>query len=818
MTVFRWMKAHRIWCWGLLILLVAVSALGALRLRYKEDITDFLPVDADYRRSLAVYQDIAGGSKIAVAFTLAGGDGSASADSLLPAAMEAYVATLHRLDAEHWFDGLTARVGEDDILGVMDFCYAHLPLLLRPGELDAAALGDTAFLRARLTRSYEILTSQTGSVAGDFIDADPLGLFAPVGDRLRAFRPAMAMHLHDGYAFSADGSRSYISFESPFGNSETDRNGSLVALLQEVCDSVALTVPAVECHALGAPVVAVGNARLIRRDSVLALAIASVLILLALIRRFRDLRPLLSIVATTGFGFLFALGCLGWTLDSLSVIVLGIASMLIGIAANYPLHYECHLQEEGDAARTLRDLVTPLVIGNLTTIGAFLTLVPLSAVALRQLGLFAALMLAGTILFTVVWLPQMRTRPTGSARQQSDADSAPASRHPGRFGWSVPVFLIAGTLVLGWFSMHTEFDSDFTHINYMSPEIRADMERFAAEQGQDGGVQVYAVLTGDSAGPAAGRLTWLLDSLQRTGEVTSLHNPALLLPDAGEQQRRLEAWRAVWQTCGFIGADGEHSFGWYRMMDIARGIGFSSEAFGGFRTLLTDSLTLLAAEDFAPLTSTVLSRYVGDGNMLLQATVLRENVAGVEEALRSVSSGNLLVFDQPSLNARIANALTGSFNWIGFLCGAIVFLFLWASFRRLEIALIAFLPMVIGWIWILGLMRIFGIQFNIVNIILATFIFGQGDDYTIFVTEGLIRDYRTGRHTSASFLRSIRLSAFIMLAGMGALVLAEHPAMHSLGQITLIGMFVVFVMAIVVPPLLFRLFLRRKPFKTWMDR
>ena len=126
--------------------------------------------------------------------------------------------------------------------------------------------------------------------------------------------------------------------------------------------------------------------------------------------------------------------------------------------------------------------------------------------------------------------------------------------------------------------------------------------------------------------------------------------------------------------------------------------------------------------------------------------------------------------------------------------------------------------MVIGWIWILGLMRIFGIQFNIVNIILATFIFGQGDDYTIFVTEGLIRDYRTGRHTSASFLRSIRLSAFIMLAGMGALVLAEHPAMHSLGQITLIGMFVVFVMAIVVPPLLFRLFLRRKPFKTWMDR
>ena len=30
---------------------------------------------------------------------------------------------------------------------------------------------------------------------------------------------------------------------------------------------------------------------------------------------------------------------------------------------------------------------------------------------------------------------------------------------------------------------------------------------------------------------------------------------------------------------------------------------------------------------------------------------------------------------------------------------------------------------------------------NIVNVILATFIFGQGDDYTIFITDGLINEY-----------------------------------------------------------------------------
>ena len=37
------------------------------------------------------------------------------------------------------------------------------------------------------------------------------------------------------------------------------------------------------------------------------------------------------------------------------------------------------------------------------------------------------------------------------------------------------------------------------------------------------------------------------------------------------------------------------------------------------------------------------------------------------------------------------------------------------------------------------------ININIVNIILATFIFGQGDDYSIFVTEGALYEYKNGK-------------------------------------------------------------------------
>ena len=167
-------------------------------------------------------------------------------------------------------------------------------------------------------------------------------------------------------------------------------------------------------------------------------------------------------------------------------------------------------------------------------------------------------------------------------------------------------------------------------------------------------------------------------------------------------------------------------------------------------------------------------------------------------------------FDLPGLNRRVLDSLTSDFNYVGIACSLIVFLFLWISFGRIELACLAFLPMLIGWLWILGIMQLLDIRFNIVNIILATFIFGQGDDYTIFVVEGLISDYRKSvrsghpvHRTLVSYRRSILLSALIMFIGIGSLILARHPALHSLAEVTIVGMGVVVLMAWIVPPLFF---------------
>ena len=241
--------------------------------------------------------------------------------------------------------------------------------------------------------------------------------------------------------------------------------------------------------------------------------------------------------------------------------------------------------------------------------------------------------------------------------------------------------------------------------------------------------------------------------------------------------------------------------------------GFNVEAFSGFESILSDTYEPRSFDYFEPLRSVLFSGSFSESTG--RCSVVDVIDAGgldpvpVEEVLNERLDGVGYAFDFVGMNSAIANSLSSDFNYIGFACGFIVFLFLWISFGRLELSLLAFLPMALGWIWILGIMSMLDMQFNIVNVILATFIFGQGDDYTIFITDGLLNEYAYRKKLLPSYKNSIVISALIMFIGMGSLIVAKHPALHSLAEVTIVGMFTVVLMAWVVPPLIFNWLVRR---------
>jgi predicted RND superfamily exporter protein len=76
------------------------------------------------------------------------------------------------------------------------------------------------------------------------------------------------------------------------------------------------------------------------------------------------------------------------------------------------------------------------------------------------------------------------------------------------------------------------------------------------------------------------------------------------------------------------------------------------------------------------------------------------------------------------------------------------------------------------------------------------------------MTEGAVYETLHRRPMLASYRKAILLSALIMFIGIGSLIVARHPALHSLAQVTIVGMSSVVLMALVLPPTLFRWYVR----------
>lgn len=669
--IYDALKAHTPLRWTLLVVLTVVLCLSLTRQSYKEDISDFLPLDKGQQQAFQEYQNTSGARRIYVIFQ--------ASDSLCQAAINMFCKEIEKNDTAQMLECVAAddpEVVQENLCAI----YARIPYLLTNEDyvrIDSV-MSEPGFIVQKLENDKQKLMLPTAGMIALQIQHDPLNLFTPVLERIKPVTNSNQMMLQ---------------IDSPYGASETEHNAQLLSMLQQVCDSVECEFPELTVHMTGGPVIAVGNAQQIKEDSIISITIAVILIFILLWLAFRSVRNQLLIALSIGWGWLFAMGCLTLVHNNVSIIILGISSVILGIAVNYPLHLIIHLSHHTDTRSALKEIVTPLVVGNVTTVGAFLALVPLDSVALRDLGLFSAFLLIGTILFVLLWLPHMVHHSSKKTKNNifERVGDVKLEKKP----WLVYT-VMALTVVFGFLSLQTTFDADLRNINYMTDEQKQDIQ--------------------------------LLEELS----LTQSHVADL---------SKWNKWRA---DKGQILCQ--------QLRDAGVRAGFADDSFDDFINLIT--------------------------------------TAPIDES--------------QSLTSTIVNNLSDNFNYIGWACGLIVFFFLWLSLGNIELALLSFMPMAVSWVWILGIMSVFGIQFNVVNIILATFIFGQGDDYTIFMTEGCQYEYAYRRKLLGSYKYSIVISALIMFVGIGVLVIAKHPALYSLAEVTVIGMFCVVLMAYLLPPLIFR--------------
>jgi uncharacterized protein len=316
---------------------------------------------------------------------------------------------------------------------------------------------------------------------------------------------------------------------------------------------------------------------------------------------------------------------------------------------------------------------------------------------------------------------------------------------------------------------------------------------------------VYLVSTGkvlDDALRMQERMHRDLEKLNSSGVIRNISGCGQLLFSDSLQKVRIQRWNNFWtmQRRDLLEKELKKSAAEFRFRD---------DAFDPFLLQTIKPFTVLNPAETKMLTSGILSDYISETGDLSMITTMVKVRQADKKKVYSAFDGKpgIVVFDRQILANHFVANVKHDFDLLVRLSMIFVTLLLLFSFGRLETGLTTALPMFVSWFLTLGFMGMTGIRFNIFNIIVSSFIFGLGVDYSILMMRGLLFEYKYRTTEISSYKTSIFLSSSTTLFGVGALFFALHPALNSIALVSVFGIIAVVIASYTFQPLLIRWFL-----------
>ena len=795
----QYFRSHQLVCWLSMVALFAFFGYFATQIHLEEDINKLMPSskNEDGTTKLA-FADLKIKDKV---FLLFEGE---HADSLAETC-DAFVESLTRSDsASQTIGDVFYRLDEDLMPDAIDYMAEHIPAYI---DTSAYARFDTLLTREHFVRQMQQnrddLTGEFGSMFPELIQMDPMGMRSVLAEQLAPLMSAGNYKTIDNHFFVPD-STVCIAFITPrYSATNTGQGSAMFQMLNELIDQYAKSHPQVRISYHGTPASGYYNSTQIKHDLTTTIAGALVLVLLFLLYCFRRWDTIPLLLLPVAFGTLFGLAMMYWLKGEFSLLALGIGGVVLGVAMSYVLHVLTHHQYVSDPEQLLRDQVKPVLLGCITTIGSFAGLLFVNTDLLRDFGLFAAFAILGTTLFSLIWLPQMLSSKTNKhAFSWLDRINAyPFDRkRPLLVAILMVVLLGVGAYLVGG----THFDADMHNLGYEA-EITEHSENLLRDKTYTGDKTKYFASQGRTMEEAIDHFAILdhkLDSLQRIGLVKSYTHTNQLLVALHTQQQRIDAWHRYWTP--------QRQATVRKLInETASQAGLNPEAFNAFFEAANadyqpDALYKAALIPEGYLSTLTEQSYGGDylvfTSVRCQNDSVRSSDSDYIRICDAVSSNpNLLVLDTYYYTTDTLIQMSQDFDTLQWLSMAFVFVVLLLSFRfNVKYTVLGFAPILLSWLIVLGVMNLFGVQFNLISIIISTFIFGIGVDYSIFVMNGLINQNLQYHKTA------VLLSAIILIVTVSSMLLAQHPAIRSVGFSTLVGLLSAVILAYVLQPAVFR--------------
>ena len=639
-----------------------------------------------------------------------------------------------------------------------------------------------------------------------------------------------------------------------------------LAAVREALAGVQARHPGVEIGLTGKPVLqedelATSNADM-GRSSVLSLAVITVLF----IWLFRGMRRPLLAVATFGIAVGITMGLAWLFVGRITLLSSVFLLVLVGAGLDYGVHIVSRFNEylpgstrAASAARTVREAGPGTLAGACATAVVFALAMFTDFGGLRELGTLACLGLLTSALVMVTVLPALLVTAGGSVsdppRTTALWTSVPAGTTTVVAAMAILVAAIAAPSNL-------RFDANLLSMQAEGLASVAWEQRVLAD---DATQTWFAAST--AAGPdEAWELRERLRALPEVERVRSAFDLVRRPTPAGDAARAalaavipdLTRAKAVPRTAT-EGASGPDA-----VPTPSRHAPPSTMLTAERATRIRDGLARLAAlaaastdERASPLLRTLERRWTAvaealadparaagmqaaiDARAVRTARALAELRAGclatIREALPAAvrassmsPAGSWLLqvvpagdaWDEPTLRAFVAQLrtidpfVTGvpvtqvesiadmrrAFEFVSWLSLAAILVIAWIDFGSLRHALLATATVVAGVLIMLGLLGPLGLSLNLANFFAVPMLLGLGIDSAIHVLHRWKRDPEGLPAT----LTATAFTGVTTAIGFGALVLADHRGLASLGWAMLIGSISCVVVAVVVLPALLR--------------
>ncbi len=807
LPIYHFFKAHKALMYILMVATTVVFAFFGSKLRFEEDIIKLLPHSATSNEM--AFSDMSLKDKVFIQLTSSNPEEPVD-PMRLGDCMEEYCNLIQERDsATHFISNLLCTIDVDMAYAAIDYVLGYLPTFVDPSWYPII---EESLSRERIDSvmavNYEmVMADETGEIT-QMVALDPLGLRDLLLPSLLGGQDSDmgGFAIEDGHLFCPDKTVALAFLSPSFGYTNSGVATKFNSLLRTAAKEYSAQNPDVRILIHGNPQASFSNANTIKHDLIWTVGLSLLVILLIMVMSFHSFRFVWQQVVPVVYGAIFSLACIYWIKGYVSLMALGFGAIILGVAISYCLHILIHFYYVGDVETMLREESTPVFLGMLTTIGAFMGLLFTESDLLRDFGLFATFSLIGSTMFALIFLPHFMDRSQIHFKRVKGfplvdkINNLPWDRNKWIIG-SLILVIIVGVVM----SPRVKFDSDLRNLDYDDPAI-TESQNLYNEKNADGYSHQYFAAYADDLDSALvynKAMYRTLDSLKAEGVTKSWSAvTGFLFIPTQEQKDRIAAWKSFWNRAKVARLKKD-----IRESGVEHGL--PSDMFDSFIALLTAKYQPGNLYESGIITPGLMSNYIeqqSSGRYLVFTDVSYQEEER-DKVWATLSKCENVIVLEPFFYCRdMVEIVHDDFTTTVWISSLFVLIALLICFKNLWVALIAFFPMFISWYVMQGYMAIFGLEFNLINIVIATFIYGIGVDYSIFVMEGLLKEARTGKSDMLEYHKvAIIYSALVLVIVVSSLIFATHPSLHSIGIITLIGMASTILITYSLQPWMFRL-------------